>query len=85
MLGALNFSKTIRYNNKLNTTEGVANYIEKQYRNDNGEFETATCIKVNEVYFNIPKKYQLELKDKNVRLYYFNNEDAVVVAVKYLD
>lgn len=85
MLGGLNYNKTIKYNNKLNTTEGVAEYIEKQYRDDNGEIITTTAIKVNGIYFNIPEELHTELKGRNIRLYYLNNEDALVVGIKYLD
>lgn len=85
MLGALNCSKTVKYNNKLNSTEGKVVYIEKKFRSSNGEIETTTGVKVNDIFFDIPEEYQKELSDKNVRLYYLNNEDALVVGVKYLD
>ena len=85
MLGALNYGRTIKYNKNLNTTEGIAEYIEKQYRDDNGEIITTTAIKVNGIYFDIPEELHTELKQRNIRLYYLNNEDALVVGAKYLD
>lgn len=84
MLGFLNYDKTLKYNDKLNTTEGVAEYIEKQYDDGDGEVRIVSAIKVNGILFNIPKEFHTELSHKLIRLYYLNNEDSLVVGVKYL-
>lgn len=84
MLGFLNYNKTIKYNDKLNTTEGIAQYIEKIYNDGDGQVETVSAIKVNGILFNIPSEFHNELSDKLIRLYYLNSEDSLVVGIKFL-
>lgn len=84
MLGFLNYNKTIKYNDKLNTTEGVAQYEQKNFNDGDGEVQTISIIRVNGIAFNIPSEVHEEVSDKLVRLYYLNSEDSLVVGLKYL-
>lgn len=84
ILGFLNYNKIIKYNNKLNTTEGIAQHIEKNYEDGDGEVKIVSAIKVNGVFFDIPSEIHNEISDKLIRLYYLNSEDFLVVGLKYL-
>lgn len=77
----INYNRAIKCNKKISITEGIFEYIEESKIVDD-EIIVYSGVKINGVYFNIPNEYHNELKNKLVRLFYFNTDDSIILAIQ---